>query len=81
MSDSIKVRKFKIPSLNFDADDYHSLVNWQQLPRTEPPMLKDISDDEVDNAIQIPQKWTLADFPCHTQSVERHLKMATEAAT
>ena len=55
--DSVEVRKFKIPSLNFDADDYHSLVNWQQLPRTEIPMLKDISDDEVDNAIQIPHKW------------------------
>jgi hypothetical protein len=43
--DFAEVRKFKIPPLNFDAEDYHSLVNWQELPRTQPPMLKDISDD------------------------------------
>ena len=23
-----KVRKFQVPALNFDADDYHCLVNW-----------------------------------------------------
>ena len=44
-------------------------------------MLKDISDDEIDRAIQTPHKWTLDDFPCHTQSVERHVKMVTEAAS
>lgn len=80
VADYSEVRKFRIPPLNFDAEDYHSLVNWQELPRTQPPMLKDVSDDEIEKAIQIPQKWTLDDFPCHTQSVERHVKMVTEAA-
>lgn len=31
-------------------------------------------------AIQIPHKWTLDNFPCHTQSVERHVTLVTEAA-
>ena len=52
-------------------------------------MLKDVSDDDIENAIQIPQKRTLDDldtlrtiddFLCHTQIVERHVKMVTEAA-
>ena len=80
VADYSELRKFKIPPLNFDAEDYHSLVNWQELPRTQPPMLKDVGDDEIEKAIQIPQKWTLDDFPCHTQSVERHVKMVPEAA-
>lgn len=46
--DSVEVRKFEIPSLNFDAEDYYILVNWQELPRTQPPTLKDISDDEIE---------------------------------
>ena len=56
-ADSIEVRKFKVPSVNLDANDYHCLVNWQELPRTQPPMLNDISDDEIDSAIEIPHKW------------------------
>jgi hypothetical protein len=78
--DFAEVRKFKIPLLNFDAEDYHSLVIWQELPRTQPHRLKDISDDEIESAIQIPHKLTLDDFSCHIQSVERHVKMVTEAA-
>jgi len=76
----VEVRKFKIPTMNFEADDYDTLVNWQELLRTQPPMLKDISDDEIENAIQIARKWSLDDFPCATQCVERHVKMVTEAA-
>lgn len=74
------VRKFQIPPLNFATDDYHSLVDWQELPRTQPPMLKDISDAEIENAIQTQHKWTLDTYPCHTQDVERHVKLVTEAA-
>ena len=80
VKDSAEIRKFIVPSLKFDADDYHSLVNWQELPRTQPPMLKDVGDDEIENAIKSPRKWTLDDFPCHSQSVERHVKLVTEAA-
>ena len=54
--DSVEIRKFKIPALNFDAEDYYSLVNWQDVPRTQPHMLKDISDDEIERAIQTPHK-------------------------
>lgn len=43
-------------------------------------MLKDVSDDEIEKAIQIPQKWTPDDFHCHTQILERYVKMATVAA-
>ena len=77
---SAEARKFQIPSVNFDAVDYYCLVNLQEVPRTPPPMLQNISDDEIEAAIQVPRKWTLEEYPCHTQSVERHVKVVTEAA-
>ena len=77
-----EVRKFQSPSLDFDAVDYYCLVNWQDVPRTSPPRLRDIRDDEIEAAIEVPQKWTLEKYtyPCHTQSVERQIKVVTETA-
>ena len=44
-------------------------------------MLKDLSDDLIENAIQNIQTLTLDDFPYHSQSLERHVKLVTEAAS
>ena len=70
--------KFKIALLNFDVN-YHNFVNLEELPKTPPPLLKDLSDDLIENAIQHMQKLALDEFPCHSQSVERHVKLVTEA--
>ena len=74
------IRKFVLPTVNLNADNYYELVNWQDCQRTEPPMMMDITDEKIDSAIEAGQRWTLDDFPCHTQAVERHVKIVTEAA-
>ncbi|ESO05232.1 hypothetical protein HELRODRAFT_171587 [Helobdella robusta] len=76
-----KIRKFQCPSLNFEAAEYYCLLNWQDVPRTSPPMLRDINDDKIEAAIKVPRKWTLKKYPCHNQSVERHVKLVTEASS
>ena len=43
-------------------------------------MMMSITDDELDSVIETAKRWKLDDFPCHTQSVERHVKVVTEAA-
>ena len=48
---STNIRKFVLPKLNLDAEDYHSLVNWQECPITEPPLLMSKSDDDIESAI------------------------------
>ena len=74
------VRKFVLPTVNVTADNYDELVNWQDYQRTEPPMMMNITNEEIDIAIETGQRWTLDNFPCHTQAVERHVKLVTEAA-
>ena len=79
-STSTNIRKFTLPKLNLDADDYHSLLNWQEFPVTEPPMLMSKSDDDIEKAIESRQTWILDEFPCHSQAVERHIRIVSEAA-
>ncbi|KAF0706458.1 Uncharacterized protein FWK35_00034701, partial [Aphis craccivora] len=41
-----KVRPFKLPNINFNASSYIDLIDWQQ-NMTEPPILKTISDGNI----------------------------------
>ena len=34
------VRKFKIPTLRFDADEYYGMIDWMSVEYTEPPLTK-----------------------------------------
>ena len=44
----------------------------------EPALLSEISNDELFQSIQAPLNFP--NFPCHSQSVERAVKLVTEAA-
>ena len=44
---------FKTPDVNFDADEYLSMINWySNIIVTEPPVTKDLYDDELENNIK-----------------------------
>ncbi|GBN41443.1 hypothetical protein AVEN_106735-1 [Araneus ventricosus] len=76
------LRFFKIPKLNFEAADYIDLIDWSNCVVTEPSLtihikqkdLKEMSKEE-----QFPLL-TFEEFPCHKQSVERCVKLISEAA-
>ncbi|KAK4875283.1 hypothetical protein RN001_011705 [Aquatica leii] len=75
------VREFNIPSFNFNADDYFELVSWQSLTITEPPLTVKISDNELQEMISdVPAEIEMLKFPCHSQAVERCVKLVTEAS-
>lgn len=77
-----QIRDFKVPKLNFAATDYTELIDWQSEEVTEPPLTKSISEAVLRNMIvNIPETIEILSFPCHTQAVERHIKMVTEAST
>lgn len=86
-SDKNKLRKFVIPVINFRATDYVEMILWQKSHITEPPMTMDIKDEELKQLIEESSTnsdlWSLLEFPkfpCHTQAVERTIKLVTEAA-
>lgn len=78
--ETITVRKFLVPQLNLNAEEYSDLIDWFECPRTEPPLLKKISDEDVDRAIESKCKWDLENIPCHSQAVERHVRIVSQAS-
>lgn len=77
------LRKFKVPSLNFDAEDYTDLINWQDHQITEPPLTLNISNEFLENIVEngLSTHHNIKDFPCHTQAVERCIKLVTDASS
>ena len=79
-SSSGDIRKFTIPKLNFEASDYYELVNWIDFPRLEPPLTCKLMENDLEKAIKTGSMPDLEKYPCHTQAVERHVKVVTDAA-
>jgi len=58
------------------------MIHYQANKITEPPLIADISEDEIEMLvasgsipiIEFPK------YPCHTQAVEKWVKLATEAS-
>lgn len=75
-------RIFSLESFKFDACDYTHLIDWDKCVITEPPILSHISDNDL--KFLVLEKHNdlkkLLNFPCHTQSVERTIKLVTEAS-
>lgn len=77
---SYEVRQFIIPKLNFDATDYTEMIQWNECKVTEPPILRSISDEVLYLCILGNAEIDIPEFACHTQGVERCVKIVTEAA-
>jgi len=76
------VRQFVVPKLNVDAKDYTEIVEWMSCKVTEPPILRNMTNDELwalINETEIPSV-DFQRYPCHTQAVERGIKLVTEAS-
>ena len=76
------MRRFVVPLLNFNATDYYDIIDWQNTVISELPLLKGHSQDDIEMfvacretpAIDFPK------YPCHTQAVERCVKLVTESS-
>lgn len=75
------IRKFQQPKLLFHATAFHLMIDWQNIQLTEPPLTRRVSSDDIISLIKTKEKPSaLPDFPCHTQAVERHIKLVTQAS-
>ncbi|GBN01544.1 hypothetical protein AVEN_109801-1 [Araneus ventricosus] len=76
------VRNFVPPKINFQVSNYIEIVNWNSCVVYPPPMLRDLSEDDIKSLINpdtTPIK-EIQKFPCHTQAVERCIKLVREAS-
>ena len=78
------VRKFCIPTLNFDAMNYEDMIDWNGVdtPVTEPAVMMRMTDTELKDLIKADVTPTVPfpRFTCHTQAVERCVKLVTKAS-
>lgn len=77
------VRTFQPPTINFAASDYIELIDWSQCKLSPPPAMNHVSDESLKQLIvtDVLPEFDLMKFPCHTQSVERIVKLVTESCT
>ncbi|GBM63780.1 hypothetical protein AVEN_8875-1 [Araneus ventricosus] len=76
------VRNFVPPKINFQSSDYIEIINWNTCVVYPPPMLQDLSEDDIKSLINsdtTPIR-EIQKLPCHTQAVERCIKLVTEAS-
>jgi len=73
-----EVRPYKIPSINFDAETYVDMINWETELVTEPPLLADSSDEVIEGILRSPKEFS--NYPVHTQAVEQAVRVVTEAS-
>ena len=78
----VAIRHFEIPVLNFSVTNYIDLIDWQTVQVSPPPILSGIPDDELMKLITEESDSFLdyKKYPCHTQVVERCIKIVTEAS-
>ncbi|KAK3911413.1 HTH-type transcriptional regulator GltR [Frankliniella fusca] len=76
------VRNFVLPQINFKKQDYTDMMDWSSTTIYSPPILRNIKNEEIQSLIdsgEMPQ-WDVTRFPCHTQAVERCVKLVTAAS-
>lgn len=76
------LREFRVPKLQFDASEYFDLIDWKNTGVTEPPLTMNVTEADIRLFVATHGDSTV-DFdryPCHTQSVERCVKIVTEAS-
>jgi len=71
------VRTRRTPDINCDTSSTGDLISWSE-GVSEPPLTCSLHTSEVNNLINIPMK--VPNWPCHTQSIERVVKMVLEAS-
>ena len=72
-----KIRQFRVPPLNWEAESYPDMFNWDNVTVIEPPVTAPLTDS-IEGVRG--QPLDLPSFPCHAQSVVRRVKIVTEAS-
>ena len=73
------IKKVILPKLMFHATNYYNMIDWDTELETQPPFLTSQSDEVVLRILEEPL--SVPKWPNHTQTVERGIRVMTEACT
>ena len=54
------------------------MINWDN--PLEPPATMNLSDEDITNMIKNGSQLEIEKLPCHSQAVERHVRLLTQAS-
>ncbi|GBM14015.1 hypothetical protein AVEN_166199-1 [Araneus ventricosus] len=77
------IRSSQPPKTNFPATYYIEMIHWNTITLSPPPFLRRFSNQEIRSKVQsggTAAEWDFDKFPCHTQAVERCVKLVTQAS-
>ena len=70
------IRKFTVPEVNFKASVYYKMTDLDDVG--EPPLTTTLTNEELERIISVPAQFKQ---PCHSQAVERHIRLVSEASS
>ena len=78
-----RIRQLRVPKLNINANSYINLIDWTDTTISEPSFTYSVTTNEIKKMIdsKVFSEFKIPEFPCHIQSVERHIKLVTEASS
>ena len=71
-----------VPTLEWNAEDYSSMIDWESVSwaqLNEPSMTQKMSIEQLESVVESPMQ--LDNLYCHTQCVERAVKLVSASAT
>ena len=73
----------QVPQLNIVASSYIDLIEWTDAIVSEPSFTAYVTSNDIRKMIKSDtfSGIKIPDLPCHTQSVERHIKLVSEASS
>lgn len=77
------MRIFLLPNINFEASNYTKLIGWTYRKLSFPPMIENVSIENLEELLNTKgtPKFEFITFPCHSQSVEKIVKLVTGSST
>lgn len=81
-SSTAAIRVFSLPKFNMNGSDYTDMIDWQSCLFNEPPITRGVHEDVLKELVTtgVPSDKRFLNYPCHSQTVERYIKVVTEAS-
>ena len=72
------MQKFTIPKLQWEAQSWYEILDWDSVEVFLPFILERLSDEDLEDVKLTPQSFP--DYSCHSQSVQRVVKLVSSAS-
>ena len=73
------IRKHEISELNWNASSWKDIIDWGKTKVWQPRILEALTMEQIEAAVHTPIHFPK--YPCHSQTVERMVKLVTEVSS